>query len=143
MKRLVNQELEEERQTINGRIEQASDSKAEQLAREKLNASLTWAAAEERKAKAIKQTGDTLRSEGQKLLGWTVGNFYRLMNKTTLFCLVWNPMLIFWVVIIAYAVPTKMACPQPHGVCHAARKLALSAREVAGIPGLVFSRLRL
>jgi len=52
-------------------------------------------------------------------------------------------MLIFWVVIIAYAVPAKMACPQPHGVCHEARKLALSAKAVTGIPGFLLSKLRL
>lgn len=110
----------------------------------KLQASLEWTAAEEKRIKRIKERNETLRAQLQKWLDLTFGNLHRASNRTTFFYLAWTPLVIFWTVIVTMAVPTAIACPKPDGICHNTRMLALSARQhVEAVPKVLLSKLGL
>ncbi len=137
---MVAQEVEQEKQTIDVRLERDSNTKAMQ----KLQASRAWAMAEAKRIELIKQRNDVCRTQLQKWLSWTLGNMHQASNGTTFFYLVWTPIVIFWSVMIAMAVPAAVACRQPDGICHQTRVLALNLRkQVTAIPQFLLSKLGL
>lgn len=137
---MVTEKVEQEKQTIDVRVEQNSEAKAVK----KLKASRAWATAEEKRRELLKQRNEFYRAQLQQWLNWIFGNLHRASNKTTFYYLVWTPTIIFWTVMITLAVPTKLACPKPDGICHNTRMLALSLRsQVTAIPRFVLSKLRL
>ena len=108
---------------------------------QKLQASLEWTAAEEKRIKRIKERNETRSAQLQKWLDLTFGNLHRASNKTTFFYLAWPPLVIFWSVIITAAVPTAIACPKPDGICHNTRMLALEAKKtVVQLPQLLLRK---
>jgi hypothetical protein len=134
---LVAQEVEQEKQTIDLRVERDSNTKAIQ----KLQASRAWAMAQAKRLELIKQRNEACRTQLQKWLSWTLGNMHRASNGTTFFYLVWTPIVVFWSVMIAMAVPTAVACPQPDGICHRTRVLALEAKKVVLLPQMLMGKL--
>lgn len=135
----VAEQVAQEKQTINIRVEQDSDTKAI----EKLKASRAWSEAEEKRLKLLSERDETYRALLQKWLSLIFGNLHRASNEITFFYLVWTPLVIFWSVIITWSIPSVIACPKPDGICHNTRMLALSFREqVTAIPKFLFSRLK-
>lgn len=136
---MVTEKVEQEKQTIDVRVEQDSNAKAVK----KLKASHAWAAAEEKRRELLKQRNEFYRVQFQKWLNWTFGNLHRASNRTTFYYLVWTPTIIFWTAMIVSAVPNAIACPKPDGICHNTRMMALSLRtQVTAIPRFFVSKLK-